>query len=58
MVYLQVYVIIYVEGGADTEGIYSLRSDHDSNGLPQDTIVAFESLTDAERSAFPLSLPQ
>lgn len=47
----QVYVIIYVEGGADTEGIYSLRTDHDSNGLPQDTIVAFESLTDAERYA-------
>ncbi|KAK9865532.1 hypothetical protein WJX84_010377 [Apatococcus fuscideae] len=47
----QVYVIIYVEGGADTEGIYSLRTDPESNGLPQDTIVAFESMTDAERYA-------
>ena len=46
----QVYVIVYGEGEGASEGIYSLRSDADANGLVQDTIIAFESRTDAERT--------
>lgn len=47
----QVYVILFGVGRSDTEGIYSLRALSRDDGLPQDTIIAFEDLVDAERYA-------
>ncbi len=48
---MQVFVLLFGVGEAETEGIYSLRAMSREEGLPQDTIVAFEDLEDAERSA-------
>lgn len=48
---LQVFVILFGVGKTETEGIYSLRAVTGSDGLPVDTIIAFESSEDAERSA-------
>ncbi|BDA46441.1 hypothetical protein COCOBI_08-5340 [Coccomyxa sp. Obi] len=45
----QVFVLLFGVGEAETEGIYSLRAMSREEGLPQDTIVAFEDLEDAER---------
>ncbi len=42
----QVYVIIF--GPDDNEGVHSLRGVN-QDGLPNDTILAFEGLADAER---------
>lgn len=47
----QVYVILFGVGRTATEGIYSLRALTQEEGLPQDTVVAFESQDDAERYA-------
>ena len=47
----QVFVLLFGVGEAETEGIYSLRAMSREEGLPQDTIVAFEDLEDAERCA-------
>ncbi|KAK9855786.1 hypothetical protein WJX84_005674 [Apatococcus fuscideae] len=48
----QVYVIVYAQGVNVTEGIYTIRTERpDHDGLPSDTIVAFENLEDAERYA-------
>jgi hypothetical protein len=44
-----VFVLLFGVGEAETEGIYSLRAMSREEGLPQDTIVAFEDLEDAER---------
>ena len=49
----QVYVLLFGVGEAETEGIYSLRAMSREEGLPQDTIVAFQDLEDAERCAYP-----
>ena len=49
----QVFVLLFGVGEAETEGIYSLRAMSREEGLPQDTIVAFEDLEDAERCALP-----
>lgn len=46
----EVYVILFGVGGRDTEGIYSLRAMVDE-GLPQETIIAFEAAEDATRYA-------
>ena len=46
---LQVYVILFGVGKSETEGIYSLRAVTGSDGLPVDTIIAFESGEDAQR---------
>lgn len=43
------FVLLFGVGEAETEGIYSLRAMSREEGLPQDTIVAFEDLEDAER---------
>ncbi len=48
---VQVFVLLFGVGEAETEGIYSLRAMSREEGLPQDTIVAFEDLEDAERCA-------
>lgn len=48
---VQVFVLLFGVGEAETEGIYSLRAMSRDEGLPQDTIVAFEDLEDAERCA-------
>lgn len=45
---LQVYVLLFGVGERDTEGIYSLRAFSD-DGLPQETIIAFEAEDDAQR---------
>lgn len=42
-------MLLFGVGQAETEGIYSLRAMTRDEGLPQDTIVAFEDLEDAER---------
>jgi len=46
-----VYVILFGVGSAETEGIYSLRACRAEDGLPHDTIVAFERAADAARYA-------
>jgi len=46
---LQVFVILFgTDGSAESQGIYSLRTPG-PEGLPCETIVAFESRTDALR---------
>ena len=45
---LQVYVLLFGVGQKDTEGIYSLRAVSD-DGLPTETIIAFENMEDAIR---------
>ena len=42
-------MILFGVGKTDTEGIYSLRAVTGNDGLPVDTIIAFESSDDAER---------
>ena len=36
-------------GKTETEGIYSLRAVSRADGIPKDTIVAFEDIEDAQR---------
>jgi hypothetical protein len=43
-----VNVILFGVGERETEGIYSLRGASD-DGLPQETIIAFEDDEDAQR---------
>ena len=43
------FVILFGVGRAETEGIYSLRAVAKDDGLPVDTIVAFEAEDDAAR---------
>ena len=43
------FVILFGVGRAETEGIYSLRAVAKDDGLPVDTIVAFEAEDDAMR---------
>jgi hypothetical protein len=43
------FVILFGVGRAETEGIYSLRALAKEDGLPVDTIVAFEAEDDAQR---------
>lgn len=45
------FVILFGVGRAETEGIYSLRAVAKDDGLPVDTIVAFENEDDALRWA-------
>jgi hypothetical protein len=45
---VQVYVLLFGVGQKDTEGIYSLRAVSD-DGLPTETIIAFENMEDAIR---------
>jgi hypothetical protein len=47
---VQVYVLLFGVGQKDTEGIYSLRAVSD-DGLPTETIIAFENMEDAIRWA-------
>ena len=42
-------MILFGVRDTETEGIYSLRAMTGLDGLPQDTIVAFEDEEDAER---------
>jgi len=49
-----VYVILFGVGERDTEGIYSLRAFGD-DGLPQETIIVFETEEDAQRWVDPPS---
>lgn len=42
-------MILFGVGTTDTEGIYSLRAVEQDEGLPVDTIVAFENEDDALR---------
>eukprot|EP00878_Enallax_costatus_P005750 GHUV01006028.1.p1 GENE.GHUV01006028.1~~GHUV01006028.1.p1 ORF type:complete len:245 (+),score=93.39 GHUV01006028.1:646-1380(+) len=44
----EVYVLLFGVGQKDTEGIYSLRAVSD-DGLPTETIIAFENMEDAIR---------
>lgn len=46
---VQVFVILFGVGSAETEGIYSLRAMSRDDGVPQDTIIAFEFEDDATR---------
>jgi hypothetical protein len=46
----EVYVLLFGVGQKDTEGIYSLRAVSDE-GLPTETIIAFEDMEDAVRYA-------
>ena len=46
---LQVYILLFGVGAFETEGIYSMRAVMNNDGLPIDTIIAFESQEDAER---------
>ena len=46
---VQVFVILFGVGTSETEGIYSLRALSGDDGLPQDTIIAFECEDDAVR---------
>ena len=46
---MQVHVILFGVGSAETEGIYSLRAMSRDDGVPKDTIIAFESEDDATR---------
>ena len=48
--FLQVYILLFGVGHYETEGIYSMRAVMSHDGLPIDTIIAFESQEDAERS--------
>lgn len=48
---LQVYILLFGVGRFETEGIYSMRAVMNNEGLPIDTIIAFESQEDAERWA-------
>jgi hypothetical protein len=50
VVCVQVYVLLFGVGQKDTEGIYSLRAVSD-DGLPTETIIAFENMEDAIRWA-------
>ena len=54
---LQVYILLFGVGAFETEGIYSMRAVMNNDGLPIDTIIAFESQEDAERWASNLSHP-
>lgn len=45
----KIFVILFGVGSSDTEGIYSLRAVEQDDGLPVDTIVAFENEDDALR---------
>lgn len=47
----QVFVILFGVDSSETEGIYSLRAMSRDDGLPQDTIIAFEFEDDALRYA-------
>lgn len=47
----EVFVILFGVGQSGHEGIYSLRAVNREDGLPQDTIIAFEDQLDAERYA-------
>ena len=47
----EVFVILFGVGEEGHEGIYSLRAIDRDDGLPHDTIIAFEDQTDAERYA-------
>ncbi len=49
MCILQVYILLFGVGSFETEGIYSMRAVMNNDGLPIDTIIAFESQEDAER---------
>ena len=51
----QVYVILFGVGERDTEGIYSLRAFGD-DGLPQETIIVFETEEDAQRCVLRFTL--
>jgi hypothetical protein len=54
---MQVYILLFGVGAFETEGIYSMRAVMNNDGLPIDTIIAFESQEDAERwtyHSFPL----
>ena len=42
-------MIVYGDGIAAPEGIYSLNVDEEQDNLPTDTIIAFESMADAQR---------
>jgi hypothetical protein len=44
----EVYVLLFGVGQKDTEGIYSLRAVSE-DGLPTETIIAFEGMDDAVR---------
>jgi hypothetical protein len=44
----EVFVLLFGVGQKDTEGIYSLRAVSEE-GLPTETIIAFESMDDAVR---------
>jgi hypothetical protein len=46
-----VYILLFGVGAFETEGIYSMRAVMNNDGLPIDTIIAFESQEDAERYA-------
>lgn len=46
----EVFVILFGVGQSETEGIYSLRAAND-DGMPTETIIAFESEDDAQRYA-------
>ena len=46
---MQVYILLFGVGRFETEGIYSMRAVMNNDGLPIDTIIAFESQEDAER---------
>jgi len=47
-----IFVILFGVGGStDSEGIYSLRVMSLEEGLPQDTIIAFSAMEDAQRYA-------
>jgi hypothetical protein len=48
----EVYVLLFGVGQKDTEGIYSLRAVSD-DGLPTETIIAFENMDDAIRCGVP-----
>mmetsp|Transcript_27819 Transcript_27819/g.66105 ORF Transcript_27819/g.66105 Transcript_27819/m.66105 type:complete len:424 (+) Transcript_27819:411-1682(+) len=47
----EVFVILFGVGEEGHEGIYSLRAVNRDDGLPRDTIIAFEDQADAERYA-------
>lgn len=46
---MQVYILLFGVGRYETEGIYSMRAVMSNDGLPIDTIIAFECQEDAER---------
>ncbi len=55
---VQVFVILFGVGTSETEGIYSLRALSGDDGLPQDTIIAFECEDDAVRCVRKYSHPR